>query len=108
MKQIREISERFYKSSQSWVYERIIAAQAIRLRVLIRRNAYDIQSYVRGYALDSKESKWNLLVDRPIKGAACEEASYVDSEEKADINRFKQDAKHVIDELIDILDLHDK
>ncbi len=90
------------------MYERIIACKLVRLRVLIRRNAYNVQSYVRGYALGSKESKWNLLVDRPIKGAACEGASYVENEEKADINSFKQDAKHVIDELIDILNLQDE
>lgn len=98
---MKQISQRFYMQGQSWNFERIVEQAGRKLRVAIRRNAYDDQSSVHGYALDPLQLKWNLLVDRPIMGAACQKASYVRSNEP--IAPFEQDAKSVLEELAKIL-----
>lgn len=94
------ISQRFYNARQSWIYEQIVAIGPRRLRILIRRNAYDEQSYLRGYALDPEKLAWNLLVDRPIEGAACKSVSYIDA---ANQRPFDLDAEDVLKELQAIL-----
>jgi hypothetical protein len=95
----KQISEQFYNLSQSWCYERIIAIDGAKLKVEIRRNAYDDQSYMRGYVLDSSVVKWNLVVNRPIKGSNCEPASYVQDRNKVDKSLFVADADSIIEEL---------
>lgn len=93
------ISERFYNQSQSWFYERIVDSGSYRFRVFIRRNAYDEQSFVRGYVFCSNTMQWNLIVDRPIIGAACEVSSYADKGRK---ELYQQDSDNVLNELISI------
>lgn len=95
----KTISERFYNQSQSWFYERIADSGSHRFRVFIRRNAYDEQSFVRGYVFCSTALQWNLIVDRPIMGAACEASSYVDKGRK---ELYQQDSDNVLNELISI------
>ena len=98
---MKQISERFYNSGQrqSWHYERIVDNGDLKLRVFIKRNAYDSQSYVRGYVLDGK--KWNCIVDRPIEGAACYNVSYL--QKVVDNHLFNVDADSVLRELVEIL-----
>jgi hypothetical protein len=95
------ISTQFYNLDQSWHYEIIVRVGGVKLRVLIRRNAYDDQSYVRGYAFS--ELKWNLLVDRPIQTAKCEPVSYVQSKDQFDPNLFVLDGESVLKELQEIV-----
>lgn len=73
-----QISEQFYQANQSWNYEltsRIPSGH--KLRVEIRRNAYDEQSYVHGLVFDTIHNKWNVIVTRPIGSACCASADYV-------------------------------
>jgi hypothetical protein len=94
------ISQQLYNLDQSWNYEKVVAVHdRLKLRVEIRRNAYDNQSYVRGHAFDPVHLRWNLLVDKPISTAACKEENYV---KKANPSVFEQDAKQVLKELIDL------
>jgi hypothetical protein len=95
------ISQQFYNSEQSWHFERIVKHGKLRMRVDIRRNAYDFQSWVRGYIFDPVHMKWNLLVDRPIEGAKCEQASYVRKVES--IAPFQADAESVLKELNELV-----
>lgn len=104
MKSVLEISERFYNHQQSWNYDRIVVVNNdVRLRIKIRRNSYDEQSEIVGYALDETHRKWNQLVWRPIAGAACFDASY--SRDNESVNPFRKDAQSVLVELLAILNI---
>jgi hypothetical protein len=46
--------------------------------------------------------KWNLLVDRPIDGSNCEQASYTQPEPKTRQEWFISDADDVLQELCEI------
>lgn len=77
---IKNISTKFFNQSQSWNYERIVKC-AVRgapatLKVFIRRNAYDEQSYGRTYLWDGQ--KWENVVDYPISFLKCKSVSYVE------------------------------
>lgn len=98
---ITKISEQFYNAHQSWNYEVISQRHdGLKLKVSIRRNAYDDQSYVRGYALDPVHFKWNLIVDDCIEFANCAKASYVNKHENAE--PFEMDADNVFEKLTSI------
>lgn len=102
---MKQISELFYNQDQSWHYEKIVRfGNFSRLKVYIRRNAYDNQSFVKGYVL--KDSQWNLIVARPIETARCKETSYLGNS-KGSICLFREDAGDVLDLLIEILGLTD-
>lgn len=99
------VSENFYRSDQSWHYDLVVITyKGNRFKVAIRRNAYDEQSYLRGYCFNRESTSWQLLVDHPIYGAACEKVSYV--HEKAPKEPFVQDAKSVLNELKLIVNGH--
>jgi hypothetical protein len=98
------IAERFYNEHQSWIYEKVVKRGPLKLRVLIRRNSYDDQSSLRGYAFDAIHNQWNLLVDRPMnERAKCYEVSYVQPREKANLKSFQDDAMAILGELLQII-----
>lgn len=103
---INEISTRFYNQTQSWYYVRTVAVDkspskpGIRIKVEIRRNAYDEQSYGRTYLWSG--SKWELVVNSPIEGLRCEHASYVHNKYEVDCQAFERDAEDLLDETIRI------
>ena len=84
------ISERFYKKSHSWRYERTVAVDDHRLLIDIKRNAYDEQSH----AVVSRwsGSEWKTVVMLPIELMSCQVVSYVHKEEQARRELFEQDA----------------
>lgn len=98
----KQISEQFYRTNQSWNYESTARTPSGKvLRVEIRRNSYDDQSYVHGLVFDTIHNKWNIIVSRPIATAACVAASYVREVEK--IAPFWLDAASVIAEMQEIV-----
>jgi hypothetical protein len=98
---MKKISQQFYNAHQSWYFERIVKHGKLKMRVDIRRNAYDFQSWVRGHIFDPVHMRWNLLVDRPIEGAKCAGANYVSTFE--DIKPFEADAESVLKELNELV-----
>jgi hypothetical protein len=102
---MKTISERFYNLNQSWYYERIVEIKGVKLKVHIRRNAYDNQSHLNGLVFDPAAMKWNKIVHRPIEGAKCESASYVQDLKhhtpslQVDKSLFIADADSIIEEL---------
>jgi len=103
-----EISERFWNSDQSWNFEKIVEHDGFKLRVLIRRNSYDEQSFLRGFALDPVHLQWNQLVHKPILGSRCYDVSYVNRNEGSGSDcesrlSCQQEATIIIDELLSIL-----
>ena len=60
-----EIDTRFYNKDQSWYFIRIVKWNNHKLKVVIRRNAYDHQSYAKCYKFDGKQ--WNVVNSMPIE-----------------------------------------
>ena len=72
------VSELLYNRSQSWYYTYIEKNDYGKLKVEIRRNAYDEQSYIHGFVFSPKDMQWNLLIDYPLSHfPTIERISYV-------------------------------
>lgn len=109
-----QLNVKFYNHDQSWHHETLWKCtihsedrtatwppRVYKVKVEIRRNAYDDQSYQRAYAFDHTAAKWNLIVNSPIKGAACYDVSYVCKDAKVAL--FHKDAEAVLKEVALIL-----
>lgn len=96
---ISTISERFYNQSHSWNYERTVKIGSRKVRVQIRRNAYDQQSYARTHVWAG--DAWNLVCSRPISECKCSTVSYVN--DGATDRLFKKDADSIIEETVEVL-----
>lgn len=100
---ISNISTKFFNQGQSWNYERIVKC-AVRgtpasLKVVIRRNAYDEQSYGRTYLWDGH--KWENVVDYPIGFLKCKSVSYV--AQKPSEKLFEEDFETLLGDALLIL-----
>ncbi len=73
------VSSRCYKQTQSWWFERILKftspVQSFKLRIVIRRNAFDFQSY--GHVDMWDGNKWNNVIDVPITELESRKVDYV-------------------------------
>lgn len=99
----------FYNQNQSWHMDWIIklppsfdGGEPMRLRACIERNAYDFQSGINGYGFDPAHYRWQRLIHRPIDGASCYVASYVDKH--PDKNLFVEDCCEMFSQLVRLLD----
>jgi len=71
------IQEDLWNANQSWCYESITEhGEGVRLRVKIRRNAYDNQSSAICERWDG--DAWKQVVSRPIEQMECSVVSYTD------------------------------
>lgn len=96
---IKQISERVYNQDQSWYYERTVSVGSHKLKIDIRRNAYDNQSYGRVHRWDG--TKWQLVVEAPITELNCSVISYVDKGIIA--GNFGRDGDKLLQEAIEIV-----
>jgi hypothetical protein len=94
------VSERLYESGQSWNYKLIVAVHtfeiAHKLRVSIRRNAYDEQCHCKVSRWDG--DKWHYVTGMPIAEARCEPIVYVLKRSEFDIGVFRIDARTLLEE----------
>ncbi|MBT6051394.1 MAG: hypothetical protein HOG49_31725 [Candidatus Scalindua sp.] len=86
-----EIDTRFYNKDQSWYFIRIVKWNNHKLKVVIRRNAYDHQSYAKCYKFDGKQ--WNVVNSMPIEDCKCQVVSYAQKEVDARKELFLQDSQ---------------
>jgi hypothetical protein len=96
------ISERFYNASHSWIYEKTLSSNRHKLKVVIRRNAYDDQSYARVSRWGG--SKWEVVVNMPISECKCRTTSYVLSEARANKQLFRSDAERILVEAMKVIE----
>jgi len=82
------IQEDLWNARSSWNYTAITDHEGTRLRVEIRRNAYDDQSHAICERWDG--STWQQVTSRPIEVMVSRIESYVT--QTADIEKFRQDA----------------
>lgn len=94
---LKTIEERFFQGSQDWSYEAFYDVDGTKLRIKIRRNAYDEQSYAHCEVLDRQERKWNMLVTIHISQMKCRPVSYVMRDlEPRYKQMFKDDAAELL------------
>ena len=104
-------TERVYQGSQDWSYEAIWSGEGEgpypvphRLRVQIRRNAYDTQSWARCHRWDG--TRWELVASRTIGECASKVVSYVQSRAEVDrkgLPAFREDADVLLAEAAMVL-----
>ena len=99
----KDLSIEFYLSDQSWHFVRIIATEnrVWKIRVWIERNAYDFQSSLTGDIWSRDSMEWNTVIRRPLKGAHCESASYVDENQSA--APFRNDSDLIIKQVLEVI-----
>ncbi len=76
---MKKLTETFWNGDQSWNYRAHWSLANRCLRVTIRRNSYDDQSYQNVELFDGDQ--WNHIVDEPI-AASFKDVSYVELELK--------------------------
>lgn len=94
------ISEQLYNQNQSWYFIKIIEIQSHKIKVDIRRNAYDNQSHATIERWNGSE--WKLVYQKPIMDCKCKVVSYV--EKNVEKTLFEADANELIDTAIKILE----
>lgn len=99
MVKTKVISEQFYNQNQSWYYVRIIEKDSHKMKVFIRRNAYDNQSCAQVERWDG--TKWQFVYDKPIMECQCKVVSYVQTDAKKD--KFSLDADELLKTAIQIV-----
>ena len=97
------ISERCWNSEQSWHYEKTVSwlmnSAWHKLRVCIRRNAYDHQSFARVERWNGEQ--WHQVTRCPIGECSCREVSYV--QDNIGVAAFHADADRLLGETYDII-----
>lgn len=81
-RRIKRISSEFYNAEQSWFFEALWDFKGEKLRVIIRRNAVDFQSYLIVEIYEPTQRVWNKLTSKPIESAHCKCVSYVETKEQ--------------------------
>ncbi len=93
------ISERVWKGTQSVNYEQVFEFGPNRLRVRIKRDAYDNQSHARVHVW---LGGWVLVCSTPIEWMYCRTLSYTDPVPKADA--FDDDFMRLFQEAASVLE----
>ena len=106
-----ELSERTWQASQSWYYEAIWEMTAgdttTKLRIDIRRNAYDEQSHAYVWAWHPQDLKWNHLRSIPVEALACLPITYVTERDRFEkeemIEMFRSDRTTLLQDAAEVL-----
>ena len=93
------ISTKVFNESQSWHFVQIVKMGGHKLRVTIRRNAYDEQSFARAARWDGVQ--WHTVVSDPITACVCRTISYVDRAVLA--SAFAADAERLLAEAFEVV-----
>lgn len=99
--QTKQISEQSFNQCQSWNYHWTGKLGKKSVKVEIRRNAYDMQSYINGFVM--KDDSWSKLIYRPITLSPVKEVSYVDK--NPDIKLFQNERDSVLEEISQLIEI---
>lgn len=99
MKKAKLISERIWNADQSWYFERTVQVGVVKLKVKIRRNAYNDQSYARVERWNGEE--WKIVVTAPITECQCQSLSYVTR--GVNLADFEKDYTRLLTEAVKIV-----
>ena len=93
---MKTISERIWNASQSWNYEHIATVDGHKVRVRIRRNFYDTQSYAEVQVFSVTEG-WKQITSLSIGETATSCFSSQSGQTPALVNAMRSDAANLID-----------
>ena len=97
-------SERLWTANQSWHYEVLILYGKFRMKVDIKRNAYDFQSHLRIKIFNAEQLQWNMLLSRAMTDEwRSSGISYVNK--SPDIELCRTDARKLLEEALLVLDV---
>ena len=103
---IRLQPSKLWNSDQSWFFESLWKIEKRVVRIHIRRNAYNQQSYEQVYLFDG--DKWNLIVNLPIS-QSFEKIHYTHKELSSSQEQIFYDTEKILIETIStILFNHDR
>ena len=91
--------ERVWLGGQAWNYEGHVRNDEHSLRVTIRRNAFDEQSWARVHRWDG--TQWQLVLNKPICHCHCKTLSYVQPNVK--VADFKKDTEELLQATLGII-----
>jgi len=78
-----KMTEKVWDANQSWYYQAVHKLYGRTLRVDIRRNAYDEQSWAKISLFDKETGNWNVIATNPHM--KCLHISYVQKNIKANV-----------------------
>jgi hypothetical protein len=84
---MKTISRFVSQGQQSWELDGMYEHYEVKLRVLVRRNAYDRQSYAHCDVFSPTNLCWNRLVDIPFGVMQSLPLSYVEND-RATVDRY--------------------
>lgn len=88
------VNERIWNEKQSWYYESTLTISGRKIKIEIRRNAYDFQSWAIALLFDG--NKWNQIAHIPHPQMKCMHVSYVGN---ASVEDFREDTDALIKEV---------
>lgn len=97
---MENISCKTWNSDQSWHHESVFKDKKHTLRITIKRNAYDNQSYANVKRWNGE--KWHEVCHRPIEYCVCRQISYVTR--NIDAGDFVYDVDSLLEEALAIVD----
>ena len=99
VEKLEKISARVWNQSQSWYYEATYKKDGHKLRVEIRRDAFDHQCVARVTRWDG--AQWHQVCSRPISECKCKDVSYVSS--SVSMSDFEEDEFELLQEALAIV-----
>jgi len=75
---MKRLTQKVWNAHQSWYYESLILLEdGTKVKVQIRRNAYDFQSFAQVSFFDQTTFKWREVAETPHPQMKCLNISYV-------------------------------
>lgn len=105
----KRLSQDIFHGNQSWDYQALWImgdneSSALKLRIRIKRDAYDNQSYRLIEVFDHGNSKWNELWTLPFETANCKPINYAIERERLNTELFELDEEELLKKAIAILE----
>lgn len=72
---MRKLTQKIWKANQSWHYEALWQVNDRRIKISIRRNAFDEQNHCVAKMFDG--DKWNGIASTPHSRMNCNHLSYM-------------------------------
>jgi hypothetical protein len=90
--------QRFWQDRQSWNYQFLTKIEDIPVKVSIRRDSYDFQSYARAYVWSDEGMEWRLAASLPYEDMdTLDLPAYVD--DGRDWRYFEADEAALLEEV---------
>ena len=101
---LKRLHQDVYRGSQSWCYKAVWEYGEERLKVDIKRDAYDCQSHARAYVWSRSKQEWSPISDIHISQSEFKSISYVSDNVTA--ANFERDEEALLDRALTVIGVH--